>query len=107
MREYIPTITFEQAKAIAEKAAFEQLAPFVEDESDTVLSDKHAEAEYCWFFFRKQEIVGPPEKILTWGAAYAISKKGELRLIADFMNEPDKLREYIQVMSKYFEAKGL
>lgn len=107
MSEYIQTYTFNQAKEIAEAAAFEQLEPFMDNKTGNVLDEKYFEVECCWFFFRNKQIVGPPEQVLRWGRAYAVSKKGELRLIADFLNEPDKLHEYLQVMSNHFKERGL
>jgi hypothetical protein len=58
-------------------------------------------------FFRNKQIEGPPERVLRWARAYAVSKKGEVRLIADFSDEPGKLNEYLQVMSSYFKERGL
>lgn len=107
MDEYIQTITFEQARIIAEETAIEELKTFMENPAMSVLREQYGEAEYCWFFFRNKQIEGPPERVLRWGRAYAVSKKGEVRLIADFSDEPEKLQEYLQVMSNHFKERKL
>ncbi|NGZ77916.1 hypothetical protein [Saccharibacillus alkalitolerans] len=67
MSGYIQTISFEQAEKIAERAAFEQLQPFMNNSRVNVLDENFFEAECCWFFFRNRQIEGPPEQNLRWG----------------------------------------
>lgn len=107
MKEYIQEITFEQAKRIAEELALWRLERYMDNRSIPVLREQFEEAECCWFFFRNKQIEGPPEEILGWGPAYAISKKGDVSIIADFSDEPERLQEYLQAMSNYFKERGL
>ncbi|MDN4621042.1 hypothetical protein QCD85_23190 [Paenibacillus sp. PsM32] len=100
-------ITYEQAKNIAYKTAFDKLNRYSLDENIPLLSEEYKEAENCWFFFRNKKVYGPPEEELRWSCAYAVSKKGELRTIADFSEETEKLIDYLQVMSDYFKQKNL
>jgi len=60
MKGYIPTISFNQAKKIAEQAAFEQLEEFIDKSMVNLLEEEFVEAECCWFFFRNKQIEGPP-----------------------------------------------
>ena len=106
MSEYIKTCTFNQAKKLAEEAALDDLAEFMGDPTMNVLDDMYVEAEYCWFFFRNKQIQGPPERVLRWKRAYAVSKKGGLRVIADYSKDPVRLQEYLQIMSNHFKEKG-
>ncbi len=99
-------ITFETARTIAENAARDQLEEYVNEEM-LFLDTEYKEAEYCWFFFRNKNIVGPPEQALRWDCAYAISKKGEVSVIGDFSKDAKKLEDYLQKMSNYFRDRGL
>ncbi|MFD1886777.1 hypothetical protein [Paenibacillus wenxiniae] len=99
-------ITFETARTIAEKAASEQLKDYANEET-SFLSHEFMEAEYCWFFFRNKNIFGPPEQVLRWDCAFAVSKKGELNLIGDFSEDAKELEDYLQKMSNYFKERGL
>ncbi|MDN4620974.1 hypothetical protein QCD85_22850 [Paenibacillus sp. PsM32] len=107
MNDYVKKIDFNQAKRIATESALRRLKPFMDDENISVLSAEFKEADYCWFFFRNEKIVGPPERSLAWDGAYAISKKGTESLIADYSNDPIALNEYLQKMSNYFRDRNL
>lgn len=107
MSVYNQTYTFEQAKKIAEKCVYKHLKLFLYNREINVLDENYLEAECCWFFFRNKLIEGPPEQALRWFCAYAVSKRGELRTIADFSDEPEKLQEYLWVMSNHFKEKNL
>ncbi|MFD2332600.1 hypothetical protein ACFSR7_25360 [Cohnella sp. GCM10020058] len=107
MSEYIGTITFHQAREAVEVVALRKLSEFMDSSNIPVLRDPYKESEYCWIFFRNKQIQGPPERELTWGWAYAISKKGEIRLIGDLSDEPEKLEVQIGRLSNYFKEKGL
>lgn len=94
-------ITFEQARALAENAARSMLGHLLKDEATPLLEDRYLDAECYWMFFRNKAIVVPPEQSLrTW--AYAVSKRGCVRYIADFSADPAKLQEYLLTMSNYF-----
>lgn len=107
MKEYIPEITFEEARGIAEKSARRRLEPFMGNASIPILRNYYEEAECCWFFFKNPQIVGSIERNLSWNFAIAVSKKGEVSIIADFSDEQEKLKDYLQVMSNYFKERGL
>ena len=99
-------ITMREAKKIAENAAKEQLQSYANSKI-SFLSDEFMEADYCWFFFRNKKIIGPPEEVLNWDWAYAVSKKGELSLIADYSKDTEALKDYLKKMSNYFRDRGL
>ena len=40
-------------------------------------------------------------------AAFAIGKRGEVRIIADFSNDPKRLIEYLRDISDYFISERL
>ena len=56
-------------------------------------------------FFRNEAIHIPPERGLS-GGAYVVSRKGNVRQIADFSHDPEKLRAYLQTMSDYLGKRG-
>jgi len=107
MEGYVQKISLSQAREIAEENALWKLQPYMTNFTTSVLREHFEEAECCWFFFRNKEIVGPPEQALRWAWAYAVSKKGEVSIIADYSDQPEKLQEYLKKMSDYFKEKGL
>lgn len=104
---YVSTISFEEAKKLAEEVAGISLKWYKKDDKIPFLSERFEEAECCWFFFRNSEILGPIEESLTWNHAYAVSKKGTLHTIADFSNDSEKLKEYLKLLSYYFKRKNI
>lgn len=107
MKKYIELISFHEAKSLVEKVALQRLLEFRCDSDIPILRNEYAESECCWIFFRNKLIQGPPERALTWDSAYVISKRGEIRLIGDWSDEPDKLKEQIERLSNYFKENGL
>jgi len=99
------SITFEQARVRAENEARSHLKYFLKDESTPLLEERYLDAECCWMFFRNRAIVVPPEQSLRTGA-YAVSKRGSLRYIADFSDDFAKLQAYLLTMSNYFRDRG-
>ena len=95
-------ISLSDAITIAESAAYRNLESFFTEEGTKVLADDFVEGEHCWIFFRNKEIFVPPEGQLRGGWSYAVSKTGELREIADFSSDEQKLKEYLDIMSDYF-----
>lgn len=107
MSEYLQKLTIEQAKDIAKEIILSKLDYFISDTKIPLLKDDYLESEYCWIFFRNNQIHGSAERAMIWDEAYAISKKGEVRLIGDFSDDPEKIQEQLQVLSNYFKNTGL
>lgn len=74
-----PSITFERARALAEREARSLLEHSLTDATIPALREEYLEADHCWMFFRNRDIVIPPERSLT-KAAFAVSKKGTVRV---------------------------
>jgi hypothetical protein len=55
-KDYAPSITLDQGKQIAEKAAYENLNSFAIDKMGDFLSSRYEEADCCWFFLLSPEI---------------------------------------------------
>jgi hypothetical protein len=100
-------ISVTEARRIAQKVAEPALRPFMPEGGQDLLREEYAEAENCWFFFRNPEIFVPPEKSMKGDWAYAVSKRGTARQIADFFDDKEGLRAYLQTMSDYFGSRGL
>lgn len=93
------SISFDVAKKLAENAIDEDL--FWVEKEKSLISDYFLEADGCWFFFRKENVDIPAEYAFKDGA-YAVSKKGNVRLIATFRRDSEELFEYLRKMSEYF-----
>lgn len=100
--DYEVEIDFQQAKQIAEKTANYKLSEF---RKNPRVRNEFYEAECCWFFFRNKEIIGPPERALSWDQAYAVSKKGNCFLIGDMSDKSEELKEYIQRYSSHLKRR--
>jgi hypothetical protein len=103
--DYKVEIDFQQAKQIAETTANDKLSEFRKNPEINLLRDEFYEAECCWFFFRNKEIIGPPERTLSWDQAYAVCKKGNCFLIADMSDKIDELKEHIQRFSSHLKRR--
>lgn len=95
-----------QARRIAEEQARIELSGFAPAEVNC-LQDDYLEAEHCWMFFKKKDIVVPPEASLGINWAYVVSKHGKFSLVQDFSSDSKKLNAYLKTMSDYFARKGI
>ena len=99
--------TFAEARAQAAAAIKELLftRPELQDTPPPYLSRDYMEAEGCWIFFRHERIhiasASDPAN-----RAIVISKKGEARLVADYRDNPERAREYLQTISDHFIRHG-
>ena len=99
--------TFAEARAQASAAIKELLftRPELQDTPPPYLSRDYMEAEGCWIFFRHERIhiasASDPAN-----RAIVISKKGEARLVADYRDNPERAREYLQTISDHFIRHG-
>lgn len=104
MDDLLPYISFEQAKAIAEAVALTYVQRLDYDRSWPLLEDRCLEGEHCWMFFTNRRIYFAPGSLGS--PAYAISKRGTGRIIANFYDDPVRAEEYLQTMSNYFYERG-
>ncbi|WP_433693512.1 hypothetical protein [Herbaspirillum seropedicae] len=102
-RKLVP-ISFGEAKSIAEQHAFVDFRDVVKDASQ-VLKKEYLEAEYCWMFFRNDQIVVPLEATLGMKWAYVVSKKGTYSMVQDFSGDEKKLLDYLNAMSDHFKKR--
>jgi hypothetical protein len=99
-------LTFEQARALAYQEAKKILTPFLVDPSTALFEEIFLEEEGSWMFFRNRSITVPAYSI-TGSAAYVVSKRGEIRIFADFFSDLDKAKKAHKVVSDYFLANRL
>jgi len=106
--DYRQTITFEQAKNMAEDMSRQDLLDYVKDPNVPFLHEVTLEADYCWFFFYNPNIIIPEEKwLLKMLGAYAISKRGDVSHTYNYLDDPIKANDYLMAMSAYFNRRGL
>ena len=95
------TISIAEAKTIAERAAMSDVKRFMKDDLSPLM-DYFATGGNCWFFFRRRDILIPIQLGLLPASCYAVSIWGDLRYIADFYDDKEKLEEYLKTMSNFF-----
>lgn len=100
------TVTYEQARKMAEEIARGDLEELVHDRAITLLDAKDLEADYCWIFFRNSHIILDEKYSLRWNWAYAISKKGNTRHVYDFRGDEERTKCYLQELSNFFKDRG-
>jgi hypothetical protein len=101
----MPIDVVEARKRAAEAAEY-PLRRFVTKPGVNLLRADYAEGESCWFFFRNLEIFVPPESMMVGGWAYAVSREGQVRQIADFSGDQEGLEAYLKTMSGFFQRNG-
>lgn len=96
-------ITVDQARAIAEKYAAHRLSIIFGVNKAPYLREFYSEAPNCWIFYRRKELVMPKMYGLD-DCAYCVSKKGALRIVYDFTDDPPKAQAHADTLSRYFET---
>jgi hypothetical protein len=99
-------ITFEDARRVALDCVRHDVSVNQYDESIPLLESAYAEADYCWIFFRNRLFVMPPERAMS-DSSNCISKKGTVRSIPNYLEDPVRLAEYLVIMSNHFRERGL
>ena len=108
LEEYKETITFEQAKNMAEHMSRQVLLDYVDHPNMSFLDELVLEADCCWFFFYNPQIIIPQDKwLLHILKAYAISKKGSVSHTYNYLDDPVEAKDYLHAMSGYFRKRGL
>lgn len=96
-------ISYSEARNIAEAEAHSLLAGYLSEQSKIeILSENYLKADHCWMFFRRKDLIFPPEASFAASAAYVVSKRGTLRTVADLSFDSGKLHAYLQSISQYF-----
>lgn len=96
-------IGLDEARDIAEAEAKIFLSGAVQVGSQAeILSKNVAEGFGCWIFFRNKEIPILSGGELASSGAYAVSQRGEVRVVADFSEDPQKLAELLTLLSQFF-----
>ena len=105
MDKYVSVITFSEARYLAECSALSDIGCFRDSADIPLLDVKSYEGECCWFFFRNMEII-VPENMSLRAHAYAVSKRGSVRGIAEFSGDIIQIKEYLKKMSDHFKQNG-
>ncbi|TXH31981.1 MAG: hypothetical protein E6Q98_26115 [Rhodospirillaceae bacterium] len=106
MASNVSQITFEEARADAEKQAYADIDSFRKDKSIPLLDDEYLEAEHCWMFFQNKDIYLAPEYQFSHRAYAYSKKKGVGRTVYDLRDDPERMSEHLQYMSDFFAKRG-
>jgi hypothetical protein len=99
-------LTFDQARALAYQEAKKVLTLFLANPSTPLFDDFFLEEDGSWTFFRNRSIA-VPEYAISASSAYVVSRRGELRIFADFFDDLDKAKKSHKVVSDDFLANAL
>ncbi len=87
-------LSFEEAKARAERMAFEHMGGFWPGDSTPFLDEFFIRGKNFWMFFAHKGVEFPVE---AWFqkefSAYAVSDYGSVRYIRDLRGQPEKLQD--------------
>lgn len=97
-------ISFSHAKGLAARSIEMDLDWLLEN-GESLLSEYYLEGDNLWIFFRKEDVFIPENKGLRRGS-YAVSKKGSVRLIAEFPKDSPELLDYFKKLSDFFEKNN-
>ena len=97
-------ISIDAARRLAWEQARSLLSDYVEFDSQVDIPEEFAESEECWMFFINKNLKFPPEATLPASAAYAVSKRGEVRTIADFSGNPPEMKKLLALLSEHFRV---
>lgn len=106
MNDVEALLTFDQARALAYREATKNLVPYFANPSAPLLEEFFLEEAGSWTFFRNRSIT-IPDGAISASAAYVVSKRGEVRIFADFFDDLEKAKKAHKVVSDHFLAKGL
>jgi len=95
---HLKMINLSDARALARQQAQEMLGM----QESEILDSEYVEGEGCWIFFRRRTLTFPPHMSLASSAAYAVSKWGEVRIVADFSGELEEANALLLRLSEFF-----
>jgi hypothetical protein len=97
-------VTLNEARKLAEETARKHLKPLLKFETMEWLSDIAIECENCWIFLKINGLVFIDEEASAWAdCAFAVSKWGEVRLVADHQGDIELLSAYGKLLSTSFK----
>ena len=98
-------LTYEKIRGLAEEFGREHWQDYLKNGNPPII-DECLNVRRAWMFFRNPKILIPPEASLR-KCALIVSDRGEVRFTADYYQDLNKCREYLQIMSDHFEERGI
>jgi hypothetical protein len=98
-------LTIEQARERAETEAQRFMRVAFDQEEWPLLREECSTAPHCWIFYRRSELVIPADMPLL-RCAFAVTKRGTLRIVADYSGDPKKAQEYAEFLSNFCLSRG-
>jgi len=99
-------ISYTEARRLAECSAKENLSPLVLKEPESWLRESFLEEENCWLFLKSEEIAFSPQGKSWADAAFVVSKRGKLMIIADHDDDLEKLQKCLINVSAYLRRRN-
>ncbi|WP_139221045.1 hypothetical protein [Methylobacterium brachiatum] len=98
----------EEARIIAENHARDNLKHLINLHTGELFEDFVIERKTFWLFFRNRKIIlsPPPNQGFSDDMAYAVGKRGLFMLVADNLDDSEKLAEQVDGLEGYFERRG-
>jgi len=99
-------VSYVEARRLAERAAKENLSPLVLKEPESWLREAYLEEENCWLFLKAEGLAFSSQGKAWADAAFVVSKRGKVMVIADHDDNPEKLQKYLANVSTYLASRN-
>lgn len=99
-------VSFIEARRLAERAAKENLGPLILNEPESWLREPYLEEENCWLFLKAEGLAFSPQGKAWSDAAFVVSKRGKVMVIADHDDNLEKLQNYLANVSTYLGSRN-
>jgi hypothetical protein len=100
------TIDFDQARALAEETAKGCLQFLVQSDPKIWLREEHVEKPNCWLFMKSESLDFLPGCESSADCAFVVSKKGNVRVIADHHEDRPSLLKYLIEIDAYILGRS-
>ncbi len=96
-------ISYKEAKLIALQQAMTMLGEHLKFDDLDIFERKAIEGSECWIFLINKNYPFAKEAAFSASAAYAVSKFGKVRVVADFSKDAEKMSELLSLLDNYFK----
>ena len=93
-------ISYIDAQQIARRSLLEHFP----DLPGELLSDVVMERPFGWMFFPHESIAYPKDSFFS-NEAIVVTKRGNVRFVRNYLNDPDRLEVFLSELGEFLEAR--